>query len=265
MASFLDLNYQNVTLLQVFQKLKAGAEIDQTDETGKTALMYASAFCGPEFIDFFIRNKADINHADNEGMTPLMMAVAQNPRMDTLETLLRYGAQVATQTKNGMTPLMYSSTNPNNQIAIYLLSQGADITIEDNNHQTALMWALKPHLNPELFEMLIRLGCDANQPNKDGITPLMIIASDEQYDSLLDLVLEAEPNINATDHLGKSALHYATKSNANAISIQKLIMAGADINLADKTGMTPLMYAVSSSQSQTIIDSISSRHSCCKS
>ena len=57
MASFLDLDYNNVNLLQLYQKLKAGADTNEQNEFGQTPLMFASASCGPEVIDFFYRKK----------------------------------------------------------------------------------------------------------------------------------------------------------------------------------------------------------------
>src|SRR5690606_41446974 len=52
---------------------------------------------------------ADVHALDEEGMTPLMVAVATNAPTEVTEALLAAGADVNQQGANGMTALMYAA------------------------------------------------------------------------------------------------------------------------------------------------------------
>jgi ankyrin repeat protein len=60
---------------------------------GATALHIAAAFGFSEYINILLDAGADINAADEKGLTPLMMAVAWN-QLDSVVLLLEHGARV---------------------------------------------------------------------------------------------------------------------------------------------------------------------------
>lgn len=62
-----------------------------------------------ELIAFLILNKADINAKNNQGQTPLMVAL-KNGDIDAFNALIAGGADIAVKDKNGKTALFYAES-----------------------------------------------------------------------------------------------------------------------------------------------------------
>lgn len=80
---------------------------------------------------------ADVHALDEEGMTPLMVAVATNAPTEVTEALLAAGADVNQQGANGMTALMYAAAQGTPAQVVYLLNAGADPTVRDAEGRSA--------------------------------------------------------------------------------------------------------------------------------
>jgi ankyrin repeat protein len=92
-----------------------------------------------------------------------------------------------------------------------------------------------------VVKLLLEHGADVNLQNDDGMTALMILssASGSRSLSILDLVLKYKPQMTVGDKLNnRTALHYAC-CFADAQFVNRLIQAGAGINVKDKLGFTP--------------------------
>lgn len=77
---------------------------------------------------------------------------------------------------------------------------------------------------------------------KEGRSPLMRAAANQKDDSeFIQAFINAGANINQQDRMGKTALHYATRSG-NLNAVKTLLQNGADKNLKD-FGATPLDLA----------------------
>lgn len=85
--------------------IQAGADIQKTDICGMTALHYA---CGrSELIRYLVKKGLDVNCQDNEGMTPLQIAV-QRGSAAGVRTLLANGADPSIKNKYGNSAWDYS-------------------------------------------------------------------------------------------------------------------------------------------------------------
>lgn len=83
--------------------LSAGARIDAADEEGRTPLMLAVEWhC--DAVQLLLEAGADLEATDRRGMTPLMHA-AQNGTLDTLTALVEAGADLGRTDKAGNTAL----------------------------------------------------------------------------------------------------------------------------------------------------------------
>jgi ankyrin repeat protein len=72
--------------------LENGADIDEKDEGGKTALMHAIFFVNkPAVVRLLLENGANVNAKDKYGRTALMMASNRPKRFRQL--LINYGAK----------------------------------------------------------------------------------------------------------------------------------------------------------------------------
>ena len=88
-------------------------------------------------IQRLIAAGADVNATDNSGMTALMFAAKE----DTAKVLLEAGADVNAKDNDGKTALMFAATNNSSDVAWLLLAAGADANAKDNDGSTALMFA----------------------------------------------------------------------------------------------------------------------------
>ena len=120
----------------------------------------------------------------------------------------------------------------------------------DAEHEgvSALMLAIQ-NQNPEIVEMLIKVGADVNNsitaiasPLGEMTTPLMKAAVHENIE-ILQLLIDAHAHINLQDRDGRTALIYAVGNN-NVATAQALINRHANVDIPDRNGNAALMYAI---------------------
>ena len=68
-----------------------------------------------------------------------MITAAQRGDIHVIEELIRHGADVNTQNKEGMTPLIVASYNHQHDAVKFFLGAGADLNIADASGSNALM------------------------------------------------------------------------------------------------------------------------------
>jgi hypothetical protein len=103
-------------------------------------LPYAAAALRPDVVDFLLGETSDVNQRDGKGKTALLAVVAAGslfPEDDgnqvaIAEDLLRHGAQVNLQDKDGMTALMWAAAHRNEKLVRLLLKYKAATNIRDN-------------------------------------------------------------------------------------------------------------------------------------
>jgi ankyrin repeat protein len=133
--------------------IKSGAAVDATDKYGVTALGFAVYQQRLAVVRKLIDLGANVNHADDEGRTPLIY-VARAP----------FG-------KGGYAQ---STMAARNEIAKLLLERGAEVNRAEKHHgDTALHWAVSDR-NPELTQMLLAAGAEVNAKTSEGHTPMDI-------------------------------------------------------------------------------------------
>ena len=114
--------------------------IDTKDNTGKTALMFASLNGHLKVVETLIEKEANILEKTEEGYTALMFA-SLNGHLKVVETLIKQGANILEKTKEGYTALMFASLNGHLKVVETLIKQGANILEKTKEGYTALMFA----------------------------------------------------------------------------------------------------------------------------
>ena len=105
---------------------------------------------------------------------------------------------------------------------------------------------------------IVQHGFPVDAPIMDvGMNLLMIVAAECSADQVNE-ILTLEPDVNARDAVGRTALHFACR--AGNIATFKVLAALDDIDVDAVTlaGVTPLMMAVESGQIQLVAEGLNS-------
>ena len=205
--------------------------------------------------------------------------VGNHDALQTVEYLLKAGADPNQKTADGCSPLAGAAAIGDVESSRLLLKAGADVRMPDNDGWTPLHHAVAWANSVEICELLLAAGADVNAADKDGDTPLIVCAAtnvaevDEHLLSIWRLLISAGADAMAVNESGLSAYAFAyLKANRELCrDIEKTgvvktpvtplqealvigsveeckaaIDAGADLEAHDCLGLKPLTYAVSS-------------------
>ena len=227
----------------VRELLRQRADVNTAQPDGSTMLMLAVERNHTEIADLLIRAQANVNAANEYGATALFVASA-NGHVALIRRLLEGKANPNAPLLSGETPLMAAVDNGHLDAASTLLERGAEVNAkETNGNQTALMWATA-NKSPALVQLLLDRGADVHARSKGGFTPLLFAAQQGDVESGR-ILLQAGADVNErSDKDRKTALIIATASGNRDIA-GLLLDKGADPNLADEGGFTALHYAAS--------------------
>jgi uncharacterized protein len=93
-----------------------------------------------EHVGLFIKAGMDINTADKDGSSALMIA-SEKGDLAIAQLLIQSGADVNAKNIDGYTALMYAAYKGNVQIAELLIKHHADVNARDKDGWTALRYA----------------------------------------------------------------------------------------------------------------------------
>src|SRR5579872_5586631 len=129
------------SIQRVQHELAKGADVNATDDSGMTALMYATfyGFSRIEIVRALLLHGANVNKADKTGRTALMLAADGKGGPDSdeiVKELLDRGANPNLKTWCGRTALMDAIQpalgKPRHEIVNGLLAKGADANVRIN-------------------------------------------------------------------------------------------------------------------------------------
>ena len=193
--------------------LKRGAKIDARDQDGQTPLMMAVKSGDLSIINGLLVYKANPNLQDHDGWTAGMYGVRSNePKIFRL--LGKYKADFNKVNKDGLSALALAIVDNKANAAVAMLDNNAnpDLAMGDAKY-TALMLAVKKG-NLQLAQTLLQYKANPNAKNAAGLTALMIAAFDNQ-ENLVTLLLKSGANPALKDVEGKTALGLARENQAN--------------------------------------------------
>ena len=117
-----------------------GAEVNNTNRAGGTALMTAAIQGHSDVVRLLISKRATVNAKNNKGWTALMYA-AWNGHTDVVKTLLAKGAEVNAQNNEGWTALMYATWKGQIETVQVLLAGRALVATPNQAGESALTLA----------------------------------------------------------------------------------------------------------------------------
>lgn len=230
--------------------LETGAGPDAKNPFRRTPLQEAAMRGRTDSIRILLAAGADVNEGDLRGRTALHFAASQarlggtrflpdGEPLTFIKTLLLAGADADKRDKSGRTALHCVATQSGPRVCEVidlLLEASADIEVRDSIGHTPLHAGCLYHW-PETVKLLLAKGANVNAKTKDGRTPLMSTMSYEftlglryrETDGTLletvKMLLDAGADVNAKNGGGVTALGYALKCKRKMTDVVELLKA----------------------------------------
>ncbi len=153
--------------------LEYGADVNIEDLDSKTVLHYA--YRDKEIVKLLVGAKINVNVQDIDGCSALHRA-ARMGYIDSVKVLLEAKADVNVRNVESLTVLhyvvlySYSTHNRAKEIVEVLLKYGANVNAQDRNGETALHYAVR-NRDTDVVEVLLRYGANTSLKDRYGSTP----------------------------------------------------------------------------------------------
>ena len=191
----------------------------------RTILMGAAAIKDVQYTDVILLHKSlevEINAMDEDGVSALGLACASGQKQVVYSLLKHPLIDVNIRDRLGRTPLSLTAIS------------------------------LKPTESPEIAELLLGNGADAEARDYEGGLTAIIRAAEEGNFELIEALYSHDNQLlKQTDDDGRSLLHAAANTDRVAI-VRFVISNGVDVNIRDSQGRTPLHAAARSGCRETI-------------
>ena len=211
--------------------LKAGAKAKVSNQYGATPLGEAVKLGDVDLVRMLLEAGADANSRNEDNQTALMLAASSGSLM-IAELLISRGADVnAVEDFRGQNALMWAAAGNYPEIVDLLIAHRANVRLrakaDDWPRQmtsepraqfrqtgglTALLYATRSGCT-RCAVSLVKAGADVNQPNPDGITPLINALDNRSFDIAMFL-LDKGANPGAWDMNGRTPLYVAVDMNS---------------------------------------------------
>ncbi|XP_076655935.1 uncharacterized protein LOC143360718 isoform X2 [Halictus rubicundus] len=178
----------------------------------------------------FIVNPADVNNPE------LLLTAVEKGYLKIVEDMLKYGANVnmlhSSRSKKGFTPLHSAAKNKQKEVAQLFINYGANVNAKDESEKSPILYAIECK---EIIEILLQNNADINASDKYGNTALHFTALSEGDGRFFGLYLDKKPNIHV-------------KGEVAALLLSK----GANVNAKTKNGLTTLHNAVKNGYTEVV-------------
>lgn len=238
-------------LKKLFGKIPVNKNLSSGEE-----LLEAASDGDNRKVKKLLAKGADVNALSTEhGRSALIIAAFKsqiNPinSLNIVRLLINHGADVNLQDNQGETALMWASIQGNEGIVEALMKKGPDVDLQNNKGWTALMYA-SANSHKNVLKMLLKNTTKVNLQDSDGWTALMLFSREGLQDEVKTLLEKgADVNLKSIEYDMTALMLAASKGHKEVV--KTLLENGADVNLKqNKNGWTALVYAFESFHKDT--------------
>jgi ankyrin repeat protein len=237
MIACINDNYEQV----VYQVEKLKSDINKQQSNLHTALMYAIFKKNLKIATYLCESGADKDIVDEINNTALMHAIYNCSEIAIY--LITHGANIFNKNKLNETAMHFASMLGDLFIVQLLFEHGLDINSSNTNKHSPIMLATGNKHN-KLVKYFIDNDANINDVDSNQDNLLHLAIHNNAYDILLLLLMNKNNKvINSRNNDNESPLMFALKNNKNEYA-KLLLKYGADPNTCDNEGNIPLNYVI---------------------
>ena len=180
-----------------------------------------------EIISYFLAKGADINKADIEGNTPLMIAASNRENTGTLEQLLPIVKNINVQNAKGESALTMAVKSGTPEAVALLIEKGADVKVADKNGNNLAFYLIESY-RPQMSGMGRPEGVD--------------VQKQDPFAAKVKLLQDKGLNLATPQKDGNTLYHIAVVKNDLPL-LKKISTLNIDVNAKNKDGLTALHKA----------------------
>ncbi|KAI4257361.1 MAG: hypothetical protein L6R42_005724 [Xanthoria sp. 1 TBL-2021] len=230
--------------------LDHGADLDSTNQRGRTALHIASMEGHLDLVNLLLARGISIDARDSDDETPLLCA-AWSSREDCILALLNHGANTHSKDYNSLTVLHWASMNGYLNIVNILLARDIDVDVQDRWRRIPLFYAVEQS-HTDCTLALLDHGANLNSKDHSGSTVLHKAALSGDFD-IVKILLARGAESELGDEWGRTPLLVAAK-RCHTSCVLALTGQGADVDAQDNNGFTPLHLASARGNTKTTLE-----------
>lgn len=233
-----------VRLLDYSDKTIGVMITDIRDINGSIPLHYAIGFKNTEIVKLLLKHKSNTYLTDTSGYNALHLAT-RSGSFEIVKEIAKGMANLNWKTNKGESALHISINYQYNQITKFLLNEGVDPDIIDNENEFSPLHYAVGWNNIEIVGLLLKMGANPNKQDIYGNVPLMYCIK-EDYGQCFDIIMKNNNvQLNYWNIDGKIILHEVLEEydESKKHYVDKLIL-GSNLSIQDSFGNTCLHYLI---------------------
>src|SRR6056297_1774117 len=239
-CSYSNADDKNIEVVKYL--VEKGVSMEKNDLSFQSPLTTCINSKAPKTAQYLLEMGADPNVPNDNGQTPLYLAIDKSMGTEVFKALLGAGADPNTGSPY-YTPLEMAIKKRDIELAQILLDAGADIYYVDTDGDTLFHTAASINSNKNV-DFLLSKGLDINARNNDGETPLHI-AAEKGYDSVVEQMINNGADLFAVDNNNYMPMHiHVFVYESDEEKVGWLLSKGVDVNMNQIEGrLAPIHLA----------------------